>query len=243
MRAAALVLLLQLAACGREGALDRLATGEQGRVAEVVSGHYLVLDSGLGVRLAGVAAPKDDEAHGAESLAELKRLVDGREVQLFYGGRKRDDYDRAIAQVRLRKGGVWVQKAMLKAGAVRVKTWDDNRALAAEMLEAEAGARNSRRGLWAIDDYKVLLPAEADRAYGFQIVEGRVRRVEARQELGFDAGFVAAVNDRAMKDFAAAGMPPEKLRGRLVRVRGLVRSGPEMRLDHPEQVEVLDEPR
>jgi endonuclease YncB( thermonuclease family) len=238
-RAAALVLVLLLAGCGREAALDRLAAGERGRVTEVVSGHHFELESGLGVRLAGVVGPRDDEPYGAESMAELKRLIGGREVQLLYGGRRRDSYDRAIAQVRL-KDGRWLQKALLEAGAVRVKTWADNRALAAEMLEAEAGARNARRGLWALPAYQVRLPAELGDAYGFQIVEGRVRRVDGL-DLVFDAGLVAAIDARAGDDFEAAGLTPSKLTGALVRVRGIVRGGPEMRLDHPEQVELLED--
>jgi endonuclease YncB( thermonuclease family) len=237
IRAALLLLVLALAGCGRGAALDKLAAGERGRVTDVVSGHYFEMDSGLGVRLAGVVAPKDDERYGAESLAELKRLIGGREVQLLYGGLKRDSYDRAIAQVRL-KDGRWLQKALLEAGAVRVKTWADNRALAAEMLEAEARARNGRRGLWALPGYQVRLPVELGDSYGFQIVEGRIRKVEGH-DLLFDAGFIAAIG--AGDDFDAAGLTPSKLRGRLVRVRGIVRGGPEMRLDHPEQVELLKE--
>ena len=215
----------------------------------MVSGHYVELDSGLGVRLAGVVAPKDDEPHAAESLAELRRLVEGQEVRLLYGGLKRDTYDRALAHVRVKKGGAWVQKALLEAGAARVKTWPDNRALAAEMLEAEAGARISKRGLWALDDYQVLLPRELDGRYGFRIVEGRVRRISQGDEdftLVFDNGFSAVVTERARRDFTSAGLVLDKLSGRLVRIRGIVRSsgdGPEMTLDHPEQVEMLDERR
>ncbi len=241
--------LLLLAACGRDGALDRLALGEEGRIGEVVSSHYVELESGLGVRLAGVIAPKDDEPHAAESLAELKRLVEGQDVRLLYGGLKRDVYDRAIAHVRVKKSGVWVQKALLEAGAARVKTWADNRALAREMLEAEARARNARLGLWALKDYQVLLPRELESRFGFEIVEGRVRRLSRGDEdltLIFDDGFTAFVTERAQRDFAAAGLAPEKLRGRLLRVRGIVRDGSdgiEMKLDHPEQVELLAEPR
>jgi endonuclease YncB( thermonuclease family) len=242
-----LALVLLLAACGRDGGLDQLALGEQGRVREVVSGHYLELDSGLGVRLAGVVAPKDDEPHAAESLAELRKLVEGKEVRLLYGGLKRDSYDRAIPHVRVKRGEIWLQRELLEAGAVRVKTWSDNRALAREMYEAEARARNAKRGLWALTDYHVLLPRELDGHYDFQIVEGRVRRISQGDEdvtLIFDDGFTAYVTARAKPDFTAAGLSPGKLRGRLLRVRGLVREGgdgPEMKLDHPEQVEALKE--
>ena len=248
IRPVVLALLLLLAACGRDGALDQLALGEQGRVREVVSGHYVELDSGLGVRLAGVVAPKDEEPYAAESLAALRKLVEGKEVRLLYGGLRRDAYDRAIAQVRVKKGGAWVQRELLESGAVRVKTWSDNRALAREMYEAEARARNAGRGLWGLKDYQVLLPRELDGHYGFQIVEGRVRRTSQGSQdltLVFDAGFSAYVTERARRDFDLGGLSPDKLLGRVVRVRGIVREGdggPEMRLDHPEQVELLKAP-
>jgi endonuclease YncB( thermonuclease family) len=240
----ALALLVLLAACGQAPGLDRLAMGEQGRVAEVRAGDTLVLDSGLVVRLAGVEAPKGEQPYAAEALAALKRLADGRSVQLLYGGARRDAYGRALAHVKLSGGGQWLEQALLRAGDVRARTWADNRAMAAELYEAEAYARNRQIGLWKLEPYRVLVPAETRSADGFQIVEGRVRRTEPDQALEFDDGFTASIDAKAAAEFGTAGKPPEKLRGRLVRVRGWMRwgdGGPQIRLDHPEQIEVLKE--
>lgn len=248
IRALALAALLLLVACGRETALDRLAPGERGRVAEVISGHYVELDSGLGVRLVGLVAPKDDEPHAAESEALLSKLVEGREVQLLYGGRRRDDYDRALAHVRVVETGMWLQRALLEAGAVRVSSWADNRALLGEMLEAEAKARNAGKGLWALADYRVRLPSEVVEDE-FQVAEGRVARVSQAGEgrsLAFPGGFSVYIAARDLDDFAKADKSPATLAGKLVRVRGYVRDGedgPELRLTHPEQVEVLETAR
>ena len=44
----------------------------------------------------------------------------------------------------------------------------------------------------------------------------------------------------AVRDFEAAGKAPADLAGRLVRLRGAIRRGPSMRLDHPEMVELLE---
>ncbi len=247
-RALILAALLLLAACGGPPGLDRLSVGEQGRVAEVRSGDTLVLDSGLVVHLAGVEAPKGDAPFAAEARDQMRRLADGRMVQLLYGGARRDTYGRALAQVKLKSRGVWLQGALLKAGAARARTWADNRAMAGELYEAEAFARNRSIGLWKLPAYRVLVPAEAVRADGFEVVEGRVRRVDPTGALGFadqeGAGFTAPVEPKALGDFKQAGKAPEQLRGRLVRVRGWMRysgDGPQIRLDHPEQVEVLKE--
>ncbi|HEX8233841.1 MAG TPA: thermonuclease family protein [Caulobacteraceae bacterium] len=248
IRTSAFLVLLLLTGCGREAALDRLAPGERGRVAEVISGHYVELESGLGVRLVGLIAPKDDDPHAAESEALLRRLVDGRQVQLLYGGRRRDDYDRALAHLKVEGKGLWVQRAMLEAGAARVNSWPDNRALVGEMLEAEAKARNAGKGLWALPAYAVRLPREADPGE-FQIIEGRVRRVSEAGEgraLEFDAEFSAYVSPRDVPDFDQAGKSAASFAGKLIRIRGYVRDGydgPELRLTHPEQVEVLERRR
>ena len=248
-RLLALALALGLAACGRGAGLDGLAAGEQGRVADVRSGDALVLDSGLQVRLAGVEAPKGDQPYAAEALKALQTLADGHRVQLYYGGARRDRYGRALAQVKLLQGGRWIQEALLRQGAVRARTWPDNRALAAPLLEAEAHARNRSLGLWTLPAYRVLLPGEASGAGGFEIVEARVRslgtgpsgapRLELTSRPG--VGLAAEVAPEALKDFTAAGKAPEALRGRHLRLRGYVRFGPVLVLDHPEQIELLKE--
>ena len=103
-------------------------------------------------------------------------------------------------------------------------------AMAGELYEAEAYARNRQIGLWKLPTYRVLLPAETLRAYGFQIVEGRVRRLSpdgGALEFGDDpgAGFRATVDPKARDELKSAGKAPEQLRGHLVRVRGWLRDG------------------
>jgi micrococcal nuclease len=237
------LLLVLPAGCGAAPGLDQLARGETGRVVRVLSGSVLVLDNGLNVRLAGIEAPDRDDPGAESATAELNRLAAGREVTLFYGGARRDAYGRALAQVRRREGRVWLQRAMLGAGQARVRTYADNRALARPMLEAEAGARQARRGLWVDQTYAVRLADEA--APGFQIVEGRlssVRRLGDDTVLSFSRGRVTAfIPARAGRDFANAGIEPASLTGRLVRIRGQVRSDFGLRLDHPEALELLVE--
>ena len=150
-----LVMTLALTACGQAPGLERLAAGETGRVAQVRSGDSLVLDSGLVVRLAGVEAPWGDAPYAAQARETLRGLVEGRTVQLLYGGVRRNKYGSALAQVRI-VGGQWLERALLRDGAARVRTWADNRAMAGPMLEAEAYARNRKLGLWAVPAFDDL---------------------------------------------------------------------------------------
>jgi hypothetical protein len=174
--------------------------------------------------------------------------VQGRTVQLFYGGARRDARGRALAQVRLIDNRQWVEGAMLAEGWARVRTFPDNRALDQPMLEDEARARIGKRGLWALKDYAVRLPEEVTPdVRGYQIVEGRVFAVTpTRSGVYLDfrpdkRGFAALIDQHAVADFQAAGIAPQSLSGRLVRVRGLVGWDGLMKLDHPEPVELLKE--
>ena len=241
-RTLGLAAAVALAGCSQAPGLERLAAGETGRVAEVRSGDSLVLDSGLVVRLAGVEAPWGREPYADEARAALQKLAGGRTVRLLYGGARRNRYGSALAQVRI-VGGPWLERELLRAGAARARTWADNRAMAGVMLEAEAYARNRRLGLWALPAYRVLIPREAAGADGFQVVEGKVLRSAAGGgELDFDSGFSAEIDPKALADFETAGKSAQALTGKLVRLRGPIRYGSgglALRLDHPEQVELL----
>ena len=236
-----------LAACGDGGALDGLAQGKQGRVTGIVSGDTIELDGGDEVRLAGVEAPHGSAPYADEARAALERLVDGRRVELLHGGAHSDPFGRTVAQVRDLQSRRWIEGALIDAGAVRVRTFADNRALAAVMLARETAARRARRGLWALPIYRVALPGEIARDdRGLILVEGRVRRVGRASEGGVYLDFSddwrgalsAEIPSEALRDFRSAGVDPYDLQGRLIRVRGSVHDL-RLVLDHPEQVERL----
>ena len=242
-----LLVPLALAACGDGAAgLDRLSEGERGRVVSVRSGDTVMLAQGLVVRLAGIEVPHEGEVGAETARADLARLVQGREVQLLYGGARRDSHGRGLAQLRVTEGRGWVQGALLRDGFARVRTFADNRAMAQPMLDDEARARAAKRGLWGSSGFQVRLPGEIDPSTGgFQIVEGRVQRVTTTRwgvYLDFSEsrnGFAALVSNHGAADLAAAGLAPTTLAARLVRLRGPIGWNAVMTIDHPEQIEVL----
>lgn len=237
-----LFILVLLSGCGDGAALDRLAAAGKGRVTEVSAGDLVVLDDGEAVKLAGLASFRRGDPYAQEARAALEGLVLGKEVELLSGGALRDPFERRVAHLRLVKGRRWVQGEMLEAGAGRVRTFSDQRALAAQMLEREAKARGARRGLWALKAYEVRLPWEDAR--GFAVIEGKVTAVRPVGE-GYELdmqGVTLEIPGRAAGDFLAAGKAAPTLAGQLVRVRGTVRYAGGMRLDHPEAIEVLQAP-
>ncbi len=237
--------------------------GERAKVAAVVDGDTVVLDKrvegAIEVRLVGLQAPKLPLGRvgfqawplAEEAKAVLLSLVQGRIVELHYGGARMDRNGRRLAHLVL-ENGTWIQGAMLERGMARVYSFADNRGAVAEMLALEAAARTARRGIWAHPFYALLTPEEtAGRIDTFQIVEGRVLgtiRVGGRTYLNFGADwrtdFTVTVASAAERLFRRQGLDPVTFEGRQVRVRGWLGSynGPTIEATHPEQLELLELP-
>ena len=253
-----------LGGSGYGGSAPNLAPGERGAVASVLDGDTLYLEGGLKVRLAGIQAPKLPLGRkgfkawplGDEARSALSLLTKGQQVQLFYGGKRRDRYDRALAQIyTLRPDGTrdqWVQEEMIRGGWARVYTWPDTVQDAAALYKAEREARGAGRGIWGDDFYAVRSPVPnmlAQDVDSFQLVEGIITSaadVRGRVYLNFGADyktdFTLAIAKSDRKAFTRQGLDPLSLEGARVRARGWIElsNGPMIWLDHPERLEVLD---
>lgn len=243
---------------GAAAAAADLTQGAAGVVVEVVDGDTLVLDDGTRVRLVGIMAPKlplgrpgfRTEPLAAQAKAALAELTLGRRLTLSYGGRRLDRYGRALAHLH-DESGTWIQGEMLRRGLARVYTFADNRAQITEMLEAEAEARAGPRGVWALEEFRVIdVPGTVARIGSYQVVEGRVLAaaiVGRRGYLNFGADyrddFTISIAPRDVTTFRRAGVDLLAFEGRRVRVRGWLKSlnGPMIDVTHPEQIEVLDD--
>lgn len=204
----------------------------------------MVLEDGLVVRLAGIDAPNSGEAYAEEAQRALAALAQGKPVELLYGGRRRDNYGRALAQVRISSGRMWLQDRLVREGGARVRSYPDNRALVEPLLRSEAEARAKGRGLWRLAVFRVRLPVEARARPGFQIIEGRVTGAYGGPqgaEIDLDQMVTARIPERLRGEFARVNRDPGKLKGKLVRVRGYLRRDGTLSLDHPEQLEPLHE--
>ena len=236
----------------------QLIFGEPGEVTAIVDGDTLMLGDGREVRLVGIQAPKLPLGRAGfapwplaeEAKALLAELTLGKTVTPGFGGRRGDRHGRVLAHL-FDAEGRWIQGAILAAGLARVYSFDDNRTLIAEMLALEREARARRRGIWALDFYAPRKAEQAGRWLGgFELVEGRVLSVglvRRRAYLNFGADwrsdFTIALDPAARKRFEAEGIDLQDYEGRLLRVRGWLKSrnGPMIEATHPEQIELLEE--
>ena len=233
-----------------------LAVESEAAVLEVFDGDTVLLDDGNAVRLVGIQAPEmarpdsEPQPFASQAREALVALALDRRVGLAYGGERRDRYDRLLAHLVRIDDGCWLQGALLEAGMALVYSFRDNRTAVADMLVHERRARDRRRGLWAEPFYRVLPVGEVDGALrGFHLVEGVVRRaalVRGRGYLNFGADwrtdFTISITPRDLPQFEAEGLAIGDYAGRLVRVRGWVKSlnGPMIEATHPEQIEILE---
>jgi endonuclease YncB( thermonuclease family) len=241
------VALASLAA-GCSGQAD-LSAGEQGRVSRITDGDVLGLDTGLRVRLVEIEAPapgydgRSDEPYAPEARAALTIAALGRQARLWYGGLSRDSYERALAHVIASDetgGDVWLNGYMVRQGGARVRTYPDNSRRARKLLAMEDEARSSKRGLWALDHWRVRSLDDLSGAPNFAIVEGPIGAIGQvsgdsvahldRAGIRLDIGEKLGAPDAALNLTAGSGI---RIRGRIDR-----RSGePRIRITHWAQLE------
>src|SRR3990170_2687681 len=173
------------AAAAAEAGPEALRLGGQAQIVEVIDGDTVRLDDGSQVRLVGIQAPMlslgrakvSDWPLAGQARDVLRQWAMGQKVELRYGGLERDRNGRRLAHL-VDSQGRWLQGEMLKAGWARVYSFSDNRALIAEMLDIERGARAARRGIWNHSYYKVRVAKEMGSLKGrFELVEDVVKRV------------------------------------------------------------------
>ena len=146
-----------------------------------------------------------------------------------------------------------LQHDLIARGLARVAGRAPSPACARELLAVEQAARAERLGLWGDPYYAIRRadepgPIAAERGR-FTLIEGEV--VSVRSSGGtiyvnfgrrWSEDFTVTIAKRNERNFTGAGVVPEKLTGRRVRIRGVIeeRGGPWIEAVRAEQIEVLD---
>lgn len=222
----------------------RVLASEEDRVAAVRDGGEVALASGRAVRVVDVRL--DAQGGGHAWLASLA----GTAVRVEIVGGP-DRWGRVPAALRTADGTpVDLAELMVGEGFAAVDAGERDALCEPDLLRVEAAARARRIGLWAADP---VVPAAgrdalAGRAGRFTVVEGRVVSVGERRErtyLNFgpdwSRDFSAVIGRRTWAALKARGIAADGLRGRTVRVRGIVEAGgraPQVELVAPDMLEV-----
>ncbi len=216
-------------------------------VAAVRDGRTLSLTDGRTLRLAGIEVTDT-------SRAALQRLaVAGQTLRLEKLGPDHDRYGRLLAFAFAGDGKESLQQALLAAGEARVGARVGDMACAGALLAAERAARAGRRGLWGDSRFWPINAGNLARLAAnrgrFVLVEGKVLSVHPSGGtiyLNFGRrwtrDFSVIILRRWRSAFAAAGVDPQRLSGRRIRVRGFIemRRGPVIEAEAPEQIEFAD---
>ena len=178
---ALLLVSIPLIGCSDPDPLKGLIKGETGRVVKILDGDTVALNTGLVVRLVCVTAPNFKELHGKESTRLLEDIVQGREIELYYGGLTRDKFDRALAHVKTVDNlgaPYWINQSLIQQGAGWVDVYPDTADACAPLIADELAALEARQGLWRKRDYKAQKAQTCCEARGVKFITGVVENAQ-----------------------------------------------------------------
>lgn len=210
----------------------------------------LVQPDGRLLRLAGLDPPSPGAGLAGFTLADsLTARLSTADASVETLG-STDRWDRTAALVAL--GGQPLAGLLVRDGLARVRPDDTPPVCLRQLLRLEDEARRARRGLWAEPDGVVDALAMAGRTDlngRFTIVEGRVIGLgRGRASIYLNFGTISrhdlsvTVQKRSLQRVEASGMTWTSLKGRRVRVRGIVAGTgrPTLAIGRPEEIERLD---
>lgn len=238
------------------GRLTRLclSTPFADRIEGVTREGEIQLASGRLVRLAGIRRPAEPVfAAQAAAFLESQR---GSPVETAAVRTQPDRWERwpAVVTVTGETGPIDLGRSLVAAGLALVDAGEEDALCQPDLLATERRAREAELGLWREERYKPLDASDLDRllamAGHFAVVEGRVWSVSERSErtyLNFGADWwknlTITIPKRTWRRMVEGGISAARLRGRRVRVRGIVEqgSGPQITMTAPEMLEQLNE--
>ncbi|MBI1301003.1 MAG: hypothetical protein GC137_05000 [Alphaproteobacteria bacterium] len=227
-------------------------------VVEIINPLTVKLDDDRVIQLVGLDFPDLDFYEPGDfsltAIEILKDLLVKRQVEIYQTADKekgrKNRIGQDIAHLRRSDDGVWAQGTLLIFGLSRVRTTSENKDMAKEMLALEKDARDANRGIWGIEEYKILSPEQASNYIGrYHIVEGKVMSVTPRTErtyLNFGQDwredFTVSFSAQDLKKFSHERIYPQQWNGKTIRARGWIESynGPHIKIDHYQSVEMIE---
>jgi len=118
------------------------------RVTRVVDGDTAVLENGEMVRILSIDTPERGESLYTEAAQYLAGWLEGREVGLEFGNRRRDAYHRLLGHLWL--GDTLVSERLLEAGMARLYPFPDDTLHRQRLTSAQKRARQAHAGIWQV---------------------------------------------------------------------------------------------
>ena len=207
-----------------------VSAGTLARIATVVDGDTVWLESGEKVRLIGIDTPELSRdkrpaqpfAHAARQ-ALSKVVANNSSVRLQYGVERTDRYGRSLAHLFSAEGDNIAAKLLTKGLAIAIAIPPNTRLLAC-YRRLEARARGAGTGIWSHRDYQpVTAAAVRENERGYRFVVGTVSKTEVRPTsvwLHLSRGFAVRIAGSDLNQFKGvdlAGLP-----GRNIQIRGWI---------------------
>jgi endonuclease YncB( thermonuclease family) len=237
------------------GACAAPAGGEAVQVRYVYDGDTLVLANDRKIRLIGINTPEagqdgqPPQALAIEARDRLRRLLfaQGNAARAVYGQEDRDRHGRYLANLWLADGKN-LSAELLREGLGWAVAIPPNTRFLDCYLESEQSARAAAKGVWGHPDYAVRSSAQLNlRSKGFQLVEGRVVRINhggGAIWVNLEGRFAVRIPDQDLRWFSHP--PDSSWTGKQVQVRGwlyAVKGELRVTVRHPAALEVLSKDR
>ncbi|MDD3289187.1 MAG: thermonuclease family protein [Alphaproteobacteria bacterium] len=218
-------------------------------IERVISADTLELNDKTIVRLAGIKAP-EQQALANEAKAYAEKISLGKSIELNKAGT--DRHGRILAQVYITEANgkkIWLQEYLAQAGAAYVFPTKEAENFTPALLKSETSARSTKTGIWKDASYADIPAENAAPAQGhYAFVTGRAVDCAKRKDktyinFGEDwkTDFTITIAESARRLMRKNKQDPMDLRGRKIRVRGLIENlnGPMITISRPEQIEPI----
>ena len=226
---------------------------EKSIVADVSALGDLRLASDSRVHLADIILPESQVWH-EKAIARLKDLISI--AVMAETGASADRWGRYRAKVVTAKTGNDLAEELLRNGLALVDAGESSQLCNPSLLAVEQTARTAKIGIWSDKESRPIAAEnvmELLRHVGrFTLVEGRVRTVGERGNrtylnFGKDwkTDFTVTISKQIWTDMKRNGIDTDRLKGSMIRVRGVIREwqGPSLDIAAWETLEVIDNVR
>ena len=129
--------------------IEKLQKREQARVAYVIDGDTIKLESEEKLRYIGIDTPEKNKCFFKEASNANAKLVQGKKIKIVKDVSEVDEYGRLLRYVWV--DDIFVNDYLVREGFARAKNFPPDEKFKAQFGEAEIEARENKRGLWAED--------------------------------------------------------------------------------------------